>query len=280
VGFSLSSTFGTVKPVIAMLHFPGLPGRPWHDRAGGRQHLLDVIGKDLIVLQDAGVDGVLFCNEADVPYQLEVGPEIPAAMAAIIGELRPGIRVPFGVNVLWDARASLALARATGAVFIREVLTGVYESDLGMISPSIGDLAAYRDAIGASDVALFDNISPEFASAIGSRGIADRARGAAFLGADAILISGPAAGVPFAMSDLEAAKEAVQQTPVVANTGVRAETIAGIFAVADAVIVGTSLKVDGVTWNQVDPARAGRLMDAARSARPDRADQSSPVAQL
>jgi membrane complex biogenesis BtpA family protein len=280
VGFSLSSTFGTVKPVIAMLHFPGLPGRPWHDRAGGRQHLLDVIGKDLIVLQDAGVDGVLFCNEADVPYQLEVGPEIPAAMAAIIGELRPGIRVPFGVNVLWDARASLALARATGAVFIREVLTGVYESDLGMISPSIGDLAAYRDAIGASDVALFDNISPEFASAIGSRGIADRARGAAFLGADAILISGPAAGVPFAMSDLEAAKEAVQQTPVVANTGVRAETIAGIFAVADAVIVGTSLKVDGVTWNQVDPARAGRLMDAARSARPDLADQSSPVAQL
>jgi membrane complex biogenesis BtpA family protein len=280
VGFSLSSTFGTVKPVIAMLHFPGLPGRPWHDRAAGRQHLLDVIGEDLIVLQDAGADGVLFCNEADVPYQLEVGPEIPAAMAAVIGELRPAIRVPFGVNVLWDARASLALARATGAVFIREVLTGVYESDLGMISPSIGDLAAYRDAIGASDVALFDNISPEFASAIGSRGIADRARGAAFLGADAILISGPAAGVPFAMSDLEAAKEAVPQTPVVANTGVRAETIAGIFAVADAVIVGTSLKVDGVTWNQVDPARAGRLMDAARSARPDRAGRSSQAAQL
>jgi membrane complex biogenesis BtpA family protein len=280
VGFSLSSTFGTVKPVIAMLHFPGLPGRPWHNRAAGRQHLLDVIGEDLIVLQDAGVDGVLFCNEADVPYQLEVGPEIPAAMAAVIGELRPAIRVPFGVNVLWDARASLALARATGAVFIREVLTGVYESDLGMISPSIGDLAAYRDAIGASDVALFDNISPEFASAIGSRGIADRARGAAFLGADAILISGPAAGVPFAMSDLEAAKEAVPQTPVVANTGVRAETIAGIFAVADAVIVGTSLKVDGVTWNHVDPARAGRLMDAARSARPDRAGRSSQAAQL
>jgi membrane complex biogenesis BtpA family protein len=280
VGFSLSSTFGTVKPVIAMLHFPGLPGRPWHDRAGGRQHLLDVIGKDLIVLQDAGVDGVLFCNEADVPYQLAVGPEIPAAMAAVIGELRSAIRVPFGVNVLWDARASLALARATGAVFIREVLTGVYESDLGMISPSIGDLAAYRDAIGARDVALFDNISPEFASAIGSRGIAERARGAAFLGADAILISGPAAGVPFAMSDLEAAKTAVPHTPVVANTGVRAETIAGIFAVADAVIVGTSLKVDGVTWNQVDPARAGRLMDAARSARPDQTERSSQVAQL
>jgi uncharacterized protein len=267
VAFSLKDTFGTDKPVIAMVHFPGLPGRPQHDRAAGRAHLVDVVGRDLAALQDAGVDGLLFCNEADLPYQLAVGPEIPAAMAAVIGEVRPAVRVPFGVNILWDPRASLALARATGAVFIREVLTGVYESDLGMIAPDIGNIAAYRDAIGAGDVALFDNISPEFASAVGRRGIADRAKGAAFLGADAILISGPAAGVPFAMSDLVAAKEAVPGTAVVANTGVRADTIADIFAVADAVIVGTSLKVDGYTFNAVDPARAQRLMDAARAAR-------------
>ena len=63
--------------------------------------------------------------------------------------------------------ASLALARATGARFIREVLTGVYESDLGMIEPRIGEIAGYRTMIGAGDVALFDNILPEFASAIG-----------------------------------------------------------------------------------------------------------------
>jgi len=56
-------------------------------------------------------------------------------------------------------------------------------------------------------------------------------------------------------------------TPVVANTGVRAERIPDIFEVADAAIVGTSLKVDGITWNEVDPARAERLMEAARAAR-------------
>jgi hypothetical protein len=264
---SLAARFGTPKPVIAMLHFPGLPGRPGHDRPGGRAALVDAVGRDLEVLQAAGVDGVLFCNEADLPYQLNVGVEIPAAMAAVIGELRSTVRVPFGVNVLWDARASLALARATGAAFIREVLTGVYESDLGMIAPAIGDLAGYRTAIGADDVALFDNISPEFSSAIGTRSVADRARGAAFLGMDAILISGPAAGTQFAMDDLRLAKEAAAETPVIANTGVRAETVAKILVVADGVIVGTSLKVDGVTWNPVDPSRAGRFMDAARAAR-------------
>jgi len=264
---ALQRIFGTAKPVIAMLHFPGLPGRPLHDVAAGGGMLVDVVGRDLTVLQEAGVDGVLFCNEADYPYQLRVGPEIPAAMAAAIGALRSEIRVPFGVNILWDAIASLALARATGAGFIREVLTGVYESDLGMIEPKIGDIAGYRTMIGAADVALFDNIAPEFASAIGGRTVADRARGAGFLGMDAILISGPAAGVPFAMSDLQAAKAAVPETPVIANTGVRAERMAEIFAVADGAIVGTSLKVDGVTWNPVDRDRAMRLMDSARAAR-------------
>jgi hypothetical protein len=84
---------------------------------------------------------------------------------------------------------------------------------------------------------------------------------------DAILISGPAAGVSFDMSDLQQAKEAAPQVPVIANTGVRAERIAETFAVADGVIVGTSLKVDGDTWKPVDPDRAYRLMEAARAAR-------------
>jgi membrane complex biogenesis BtpA family protein len=264
---SLERRFGTPKPVIAMLHFPGLPGRPRHNRELGRSHLVDVVGRDLETLQGAGVDGVLFCNENDIPYQLVVGPEIPAAMAAVIGELRASVRVPFGVNILWDAKATLAVARATGATFIREVLTGVFESDLGLIAPSIGDLAGYRTAIGADDVALFDNISPEFSSVLGTRTIGDRARSAEFLGVDAILISGPAAGVPFAMSDLNAAKAAVPDLPVFANTGVSADRLEEILAVADGVIVGTSLKVDGDTWSRVDPARAERLMDTARAIR-------------
>ena len=264
---SLERRFGTAKPVIAMVHFPGLPGRPRHDQAGGPAHLLDVVGRDLEALQDAGVDGVLFCNEADIPYQLTVGPEIPAAMAAVIGELRPSIRVPFGVNILWDAQASVALARATGATFVREVLTGVYESDLGLISPALGELAGYRSAIGAAGVALFDNITPEFSSSIGSRTVAERARSASFLGVDAILVSGPQAGAPMNMSDLREAKAAAPDTPVFANTGVQADRLGEILPVADGVIVGTSIKVDGITWNPVDPARARRFTETAAKVR-------------
>ena len=264
---ALDRIFGVSKPVIAMLHLPGLPGRPRHDREAGVTGAVEAVARDLDALQAAGVDGVLFCNEADLPYQLRVSHEVSAALASVIGQLRSEVRVPFGVNLLWDPIASLAVARATGARFIREVLTGVYESDLGMIEPRIGEIAAYRTAIGGDDIALFDNIAPEFASAIGKRGVAERAKGAAFFGMDAILISGPAAGVPFEMTDLRTAKEAAPDVAVIANTGVRAERIAEIFEVADGAIVGTSLKVDGNTWNPVDPSRAQRLMEAARSAR-------------
>ena len=45
------------------------------------------------------------------------------------------------------------------------------------------------------------------------------------------------------------------------------DRLAETLAVADGVIVGTSLKVDGITWNRVDPARARRFMDMARQAR-------------
>jgi membrane complex biogenesis BtpA family protein len=264
---SLDRIFGVRKPVIAMLHLPGLPGRPLHDAAGGPDAIVAPVARDLEVLQEAGVDGVMFCNEKDYPYQLKVGTEVATAMAATVGRLRDRIKVPFGVNLLWDPMASLAVARATGASFIREVLTGVYESDLGVISPDIGAIAGYRVAIGATGVALFDNISPEFSSPLGSRSVADRARGAAFLGMDAILISGWAAGSPMAMGDLVAAKEAAPETPIIANTGVTTDRLAEIFKVADGAIVGTSLKVDGITWNPVDAGRAASLMDEARRIR-------------
>jgi membrane complex biogenesis BtpA family protein len=263
----LRSLFGTSKPIIAMVHLPALPGRPRHDRRAGIGKLVDSAAADVKALQAAGVDGLLFCNEADLPYQLVTGPEIAAGMAAVIGQVRACVAVPFGVNVVWDPIASLAVAAATGAAFIREVATGSYESDHGFMRPDLGAIAAYRERIGAGSVALFSNITPEFGSTVGSRTVAERARSAAYLGVDAILISGLMTGTPLDATELAAAKRAVPDVPVLANTGTRAETIGEILAVADGAIVGTSLKVDGVTWNAVDQDRAARFMEAARAAR-------------
>ena len=266
MGLRLRDLFGVDKPIIAMLHLPGMPGRPRHDRAAGIDRLVDSVANDIAVLQATGIDGFLFCNEADLPYQLQVGLEVSASMAAVIGRVRPEIRRPFGVDLVWDPQASLAVARATGADFVREAITGVSESDLGLMQPDFGAIAGYRTAIGAESVMLFGNITPEFGSSLGRRDIAARAMSAAFLGLDAVLISGQITGTPTDLDDLRAAKAAIPETPVLANTGVRAETVGEILSVADGALVGTSLKVGADTWNPVDPDRAARFMDAARRA--------------
>jgi uncharacterized protein len=54
---------------------------------------------------------------------------------------------------------------------------------------------------------------------------------------------------------------------VLANTGVTHDSAEETLAIADGVIVGTALKVDGSTWNAVDPARAAQLVKIVRSAR-------------
>jgi uncharacterized protein len=263
----LRRLFGTDKPLIAMCHLAGLPGRPRHDVEAGMAAVVAGLAHDVQALQDAGVDGLLFCNENDIPYQLHVGPEIPAAMAAAIAGVRSQIRLPFGVNILWDAKASLAVARAVGAGFVREVFTGVFESDMGLFAPQMGELASYRTMIGAGGVAIYANITPEFSRSVSDRPISDRAQGAAYMGVDALLISGVQAGVSANVEDLRAAKEAAPGVPVIANTGVNHSNVEEILPLCDGVIVGTSLKVDGSTWNPVDPERARSMVDLVRKIR-------------
>src|SRR3954449_9773519 len=118
--------FPAPRPVIAMAHVPALPGSPLYDSSAGVQGAIDDVRRDLEILVAEGVDGVLFCNENDRPYLLEAPPVHVAAMGRIVGKLIP--ECPFGVDYLWDARAALGLAVATGAAFMREVLPGVYES--------------------------------------------------------------------------------------------------------------------------------------------------------
>jgi hypothetical protein len=51
------------------------------------------------------------------------------------------------------------------------------------------------------------------------------------------------------------------------NTGAKSENIEAYLRVVDGVIVGSSLKVDGHTWNKVDVNRVKEFMDAVRLAR-------------
>ncbi len=260
--------FGDGKPVIGMVHFGALPGSPLYDKERGIAKLVEAAGKDLAALQSAGFDAVMFGNENDRPYEFEVDRASTATMAYVIGQLRDQITVPFGVNLLWDPMSSIALAAATGADFVREIFTGTYASDMGPWTPAAGKAMRYRDRLGRGDLAMLYNVSAEFAYSLDRRPLPDRARSAVFSSIpDAVLVSGQITGEAAAISDLKAVKAALPGTPVLANTGVKHETVAEVLTVADGCIVGSSLKVDGDTWNAVDPERAAEFMRRARAAR-------------
>ncbi len=151
--------------------------------------------KDLKALQDAGVDAVMFGNENDRPYEFKADTASTATLANVIGQVRHEITVPFGVNVLWDPMATMALAAATGAVFAREIFTGTHASDMGMWLPDAGAAMRYRDRLGRKGLALMYNISAEFAWSLDQRSLPDRARSAVFSSIpDAILVSGVITG--------------------------------------------------------------------------------------
>lgn len=262
------NVFGSVKPAIAMVHLGALPGSPLHDADGGIEAIVAAARRDLQALEAAGFDAIMFGNENDRPYELQVDTASTATMAYVIGCLRSEITRPFGVNVLWDPMASMALAAATGAAFVREIFTGVYASDMGVWSPDAGKAIRYRNRLGRPDLAVLFNISAEFANSLDRRPLADRARSTVFSSLpDAVLVSGQITGEAARMEELEAVKAVLQEVPVLANTGVKHETVADVFKVADGCIVGSSLKVDGDTWNPVDPARAADFMDRVRAVR-------------
>lgn len=256
----LGRIFGVAKPIIAMAHLLPLPGSPQYDHDRGIDGIIESVVADLDALQEGGVDGVMFGNEGDRPYLTRATPESLAAMSAVVTEAKRRLRIPWGVNYLWDPVASVGLAHATGAQFVREVFTGVYDSDMGLWVPDAASAVRLRATL-RSDCALFYNINAEFASPVGERSHAARAQSAVFASlADAICVSGPMTGQAVEVSHLDEVKMAVPDTPVIANTGVRYENVQDILAVADAAIVGTSFKREGITWNEVDRQRVQRFM--------------------
>ncbi|NTI19782.1 BtpA/SgcQ family protein [Agrobacterium rhizogenes] len=256
------------KVVISMAHIGALPGSPLYNADGGVQKLIDDVMTDVEKLQDGGVDAIMFGNENDRPYVFKGSPESIAAMTAIVQAIKPAIKVPFGVNYLWDPSASVAIGAVTGASFVREIFTGLFASDMGLWQPDCASASRLRSSLRRDDMKLLFNINAEFAYSLDQRPIALRARSAVFSSlADAILVSGPITGQPAEQSDLRAVCEAVTDVPVFANTGVNLDNVRDVLTVAQGVVIGTHFKIDGNTWNAVDGSRVKQFMDLVETLR-------------
>jgi membrane complex biogenesis BtpA family protein len=251
-----------------MCHLPALPGDPEFDTAGGMDLILEHARREISSLQEGGIDAILISNEFSLPYLTKTEPITAIAMARVIGELRGLIQVPYGVNVLWDAIASIDLAVASGASFVREVFTGVYASDYGTWDTNVGRTARHRARVAGGSVRLVYNVVPEGAVYLGDRDLAQLTRSTVFDGKpDGLCVSGLTAGSATDTAALAVVKRNAGEVPVFVNTGVRPDTVAESLEIADGAIVGTYFKRGGRFENEVEASRVAELMDVVRRLR-------------
>ncbi|MBQ3107703.1 MAG: BtpA/SgcQ family protein [Firmicutes bacterium] len=265
----LKELFGTEKPIIAMLHLSALPGDPRFRRGDTMARVVERAREDLHALQDGGVDAILFSNEFSIPYEVNVSFVTPSAMAYVIGRLKKEIRVPFGVDCLVDAMATLDLAKAVGADFVREIFSGCYVDDGGFYNRDISELLRRKADLGLDGLKIFHFLNPEGGTNLDTRPLPAMASSLLFkTGFDALCISAHAAGADVQEDVMAQVKAAVgDRAAVVCNTGCRKDTIVSKLQNADAAVVGTTFKKEGKFENPVDQARVEEFMEVVRQYR-------------
>lgn len=261
---SLERILGSPRALIGMVHLEPLPGSPrW---AGSMETVSDAALADARALAGGGVDALLVENFGDVPFSPgRVDPACVAAMAAVATQIQRAVSLPLGINALRsDALSALAVAAAVGARFIRvNVHTGAVVTDQGILASNAHDTLRYRRLLGAP-IALLADVQTKHAAPLASVAIEHEARDCVHRGlADGLIVSGEATGLPPKTSDLERVRLAVPGAPLLVGSGASPENAADLLGLADGLIVGTSVKRDGVVTNRVDPDRVRALVRAA-----------------
>lgn len=257
--------FGVKKPIIAMLHLDALPGDPMFHYGDDMDTVTEHARADLHALQDGGVDGIIFSNEFSLPYQRKMDMVTPAAMAYVIGRLRSEIKVPFGVDAISDGRACLELAAAVKARFVRGTFSGVYVGDGGLYNNDFSELLRRKTALHLDDLKMLYFINPESDRNLDTRPLADIAASTIAKAApDGLCISANAAGQDVDDELIASVKKANSEIVVLCNTGCRLDTVERKLSTADAAVVGTTFKKDGVFENHVDVERVREFMDVVR----------------
>jgi membrane complex biogenesis BtpA family protein len=244
--------------LIGMVHLLPLPGSPrW---AGSMQAVLDAARRDAAALAEGGCDALLVENMHDLPYlKGELAPETVAA-AALATQAVVALGLPTGLQLLAAAnRQALGVAAVCGASFVRvEGFAYAHVADEGWIDACAGPLLRARRDLGAQ-VQIWADVQKKHAAhaVTGDLGIADLAHGAAFCGADALIITGKATGAPTDADDLREAAHA--GLPLCVGSGVTERDLAMLAPRCQGVIVGSWIKDNGDWRAPVNVARVQRL---------------------
>ena len=270
-GGPLQRIFKIDKPLIGDIHCAPMPGTPRY-----RGEPLDAIVRQAVRDAEAyargGMDGLIIENHGDIPFlqPAEIGPEIIAAMTVVVKAVSEAVDLPYGVNLLANgAIGGLAIAKATSAKFIRvNQWVNAYVSNEGLVQGESGRALRYRRLIGAEDVAIFADVHVKHGAhaIVGDRSVAEQARDVEFYDADVAIATGNRTGDSVPPSEIDAVRSGTGLS-IIAGSGLTSENAKTVLAALDGAIVGSSLKREGVWWNEVEVSRVQALVNEVQQLR-------------
>lgn len=267
---ALKTLFGRPKAVIGVIHSRPLPGAPAYD-GEAMEAIYDYAVRETEQYAAGGMDGVIVENHGDIPFLKpdDIGQETVSAMAVMADRVRRACGLPVGINVLANgALPATAIAKASGAAFIRvNQWANAYVANEGIVEGPAAKATRYRSWLRAQGLKIFADVHVKHGAhaIVADRSIPELTRDAEFFDADVVIATGQRTGDSATREEILTIKGATE-LPVVVGSGAHAGNVGQILALCDGVIVASSLKRDGVWWNEVDPERVRRFMDAARAA--------------
>ncbi len=267
---SLADIFRTPKPIIGMVHCWPLPGAPGYT-GYGMQPIIDHAKADAEALIAGGCDGLIVENMWDIPFRAgaHIPPESIASHAVVAAAIRSVSPLPMGINLVHNGGvALLAIALAAQADFIRVCMfTGAGVWDAGSFDEGCAaDLMRRRKELHAEHIKILADVDKKHSVRFPGIDLATHIEWTRFFGADALIVSGRMTGDAPDVAKVREAKRLAGDRPLIIGSGADEHNIAAFMAVADGVIVGSSIKQGGAIADPVDVARVKRFVTAARGA--------------
>lgn len=251
------------NPAFAMLQPPALPGTFKHD-GKSIDDIVEICLKEAKMIQENGFDGFIIQNMNDMPIKQDSNFQTVAYMTRIGTEIKKNFPdLLMGVLINWDGVASLSVAEAINADFIRieHLYTGVNVTSAGLLEGQAVDIIELKMKLG-SKIPIFADIYEVHGVPLGKKSHGEAAWEAvneAF--ADGLFTSGKNMH-----ESIEIAKEIKSRdlnVPLYLGGGATGDNIAELMKYYDGVSVATWIK-DGNMANDINPEKAEKFMEQVK----------------
>ena len=254
---------------LVMIQPDPLPGSYLH-KQDSFETIQKQVMKEAEMIVETGFDGFILQNMHDGPVGQQARPESIAYMSILAKSLKE--RYPdkvLGILVNWDGLASLAVAAAANADFVRveHLYTGVAVSATGFMQGQCVDICDMKKRIG-TDIPIYVD-----AQEVNSTYVAPKSKEQTAVDniksayADGLFISGN--NTEESVEIIKKVKKRLPHTLTFLGGGATGDNIRELMNYYDGVSVATWIK-NGDMKNPIDPVRAKQFLDEIEKAREDR----------